>query len=92
MARVALDEATRADALLLGRRTYEWLGARWPARSGPLADRLNGLPKYVVSATLRDPSWNNSTVIDGDVVQEVASLKASWPATSSCPGASSSSG
>ena len=76
VARVALDEATRADALLLGRRTYEWLGARWPARSGPLADRLNGLPKYVVSATLRDPSWNNSTVIDGDVVQEVASLKA----------------
>ena len=54
-----LDEALAARALLLGRRSYEWLGARWPSRTGELADRLNSLPKYAVSATLEHPAWNN---------------------------------
>jgi dihydrofolate reductase len=73
--KVALDEALGAEALLLGRRTYEWLAARWPSRGGELADRLNGLPKYVVSSTLEDPDWNNSAVLKGDVVNEVSKLK-----------------
>jgi dihydrofolate reductase len=73
--KLALDEALGAEAMLLGRRTYEWLAARWPSRGGELADRLNGLPKYVVSSTLEDPDWNNSTVLKGDVVSEVSKLK-----------------
>jgi dihydrofolate reductase len=75
VAKVALDEALGAEAFLLGRRSYEWLAARWPSRSGELADRLNSLPKYVVSSTLEDPDWNNSTVLNGDVVDEVSKLK-----------------
>ena len=73
--KLALDEALGAEALLLGRRSYEFLAARWPSRSGELADRLNSLPKYVVSSTLEDPAWNNSTVLKGDVVNEVSKLK-----------------
>jgi dihydrofolate reductase len=73
--KAALDEALGADALLLGRRSYEFFAARWPSRSGPLADRLNSLPKYVVSSILEDPEWNNSTVLKGDVVEEVSKLK-----------------
>src|SRR5215831_15032528 len=73
--KLALDEALGAEALLLGRRTYEWLAARWPSRSGELADRLNSLPKYVVSSTLEDPDWNNSTVLEGDAVDAVTKLK-----------------
>jgi dihydrofolate reductase len=73
-AKVELDEALGAEALLLGRRTYEFFAARWPSRSGQWADRLNNLPKYVVSATLEDPDWNNSTVLTGDVVDEVSTL------------------
>jgi dihydrofolate reductase len=73
--RVLLDEAVAAEALLLGRRTYEFFAARWPSRGGALADRLNGMPKYVVSSTLGDPDWANSTVLQGDVVDEVATLK-----------------
>jgi dihydrofolate reductase len=72
---LALDDALGAEALLLGRRSYEWFAARWPSRSGELADRLNGLPKYIVSSTLEDPAWNNSTVLGGDVVEEVSKLK-----------------
>jgi dihydrofolate reductase len=75
LAKVTLDEALDTEALLLGRRSYEWLAARWPSRSGELADRLNSLPKYVVSSTLEDPSWNNSTVLKGDAVDEVSKLK-----------------
>src|SRR5438094_6965097 len=75
LAKFTLDEALGTEALLLGRRSYEWLAARWPSRSGELADRLNGLPKYVVSSTLEEPKWNNSTVIKGDVVNEVSKLK-----------------
>ena len=74
-AKVALDEALGAEAWLLGRRSYEFFGARWRPRSGALADRLNSLPKYVVSSTLEDPDWNNSTVLKGDVVTEVSKLK-----------------
>jgi dihydrofolate reductase len=75
VAKLALDEALGADAFLLGRRSYEWLAARWPSRSGELADRLNSMPKYVVSSTLEDPDWNNSTVLKGDAVEEVSKLK-----------------
>src|SRR6266571_4616042 len=75
VAKIALDEALGAEAFLLGRRSYEWLAARWPSRSGDLADRLNSLPKYVVSSTLEDPDWNNSTVLKGDAVNEVSKLK-----------------
>jgi dihydrofolate reductase len=74
-AKVGLDEALGAEALLLGRRSYQFLAARWPSRSGEQADRLNSLPKYVVSSTLVDPDWNNSTVLKGDVVTEVSKLK-----------------
>jgi dihydrofolate reductase len=73
--RVALDEALRAEAWLLGRRSYEFFGARWRPRSGELADRLNGMPKYVVSSTLEDPEWDNTKVIKADVVKEVCELK-----------------
>ena len=73
--KLALDEALGAEALLLGRRSYEWFAARWPSRSGELADRLNSMPKYVVSSTLEDPDWNNSTVLKSDAVDEVSKLK-----------------
>jgi dihydrofolate reductase len=75
LSKLALDEALGADALLLGRRSYEWFAARWPSRSGELADRLNRMPKYVVSSTLEDPDWNNSTVLRGDAVDAVTRLK-----------------
>jgi dihydrofolate reductase len=75
LAKVTLDEALSSEALLLGRRSYEWLAARWPSRSGALADRLNSLPKYVVSSTLKAPEWNNSTVLNGGVVDEVSRLR-----------------
>jgi dihydrofolate reductase len=74
-AKVEFDEALGTEALLLGRRSYEWFAARWPSRSGEWADRLNSLPKYVVSSTLVDPDWNNSTVLKGEVVNEVSRLK-----------------
>ena len=70
-----LDEALGTEAMLLGRTTYEELAALWPARDGELADRLNGLPKYVVSSTLENPAWSNSTMLRGDAVEEVSRLK-----------------
>ena len=73
--KVALAEALGAEAWLLGRRSYEFFGARWRPRSGELADRLNSMPKYVASSTLEDPEWNNTTVLKGDVVTEVSKLK-----------------
>jgi len=73
--KLALDEALGTEALLLGRRSYEWMAGRWPTRGGDLADRLNSMPKYVVSSTLEDPDWNNTTVLKGDVVEEVSKLK-----------------
>jgi dihydrofolate reductase len=72
---VALGEALHAAAWLLGRRSYEFFAVRWRTRSGELADRLNSLPKYVVSSTLHDPSWNNTTVLEGDPVTVVSRLK-----------------
>jgi dihydrofolate reductase len=75
VAKAALDDALGAEALLLGRGGYEFFAARWPTRSGELADRLNGLTKYVVSSTLVDPTWSNSTVLRGDVVDEVTKVK-----------------
>jgi dihydrofolate reductase len=70
-----LDEALASEALLLGRVTYEGFADAWPSRSGDFADKFNTMPKYVVSTTLKDPEWNNSTVIDGDVAEAVAELK-----------------
>jgi dihydrofolate reductase len=71
----ALDEALGAEALLVGRRTYEFFVARWPSRTGELADRMNSIPKYVVSSTLEEPEWSNTTVIMGDAVKEASKLK-----------------
>ena len=71
-----VDEVTAAQALLLGRVTYEGFAAAWPSREGDFADKFNSMPKYVVSTTLKDPEWNNSTVIDTDVPAAVARLKA----------------
>ena len=74
-AKVELDEALRAEALLLGRRSDEWFAARWASRNGEWADRLNSLPKYVVSSTLDEGKWTNSTVLKGDVVTEISKLR-----------------
>ena len=74
-AEVELHEALGAAVLLLGRRSYEFFAARWPSRTGAFADRLNRMPKYVVSSTLAEPKWNNSTVLKGDVVDEVSKLR-----------------
>ena len=74
-AKVEFEEALGAEALLLGRRSDEWFGTRWSSRPGEWADKLNNLPKYVVSSTLEHPRWNNSTVLKGDVVAEVSKLK-----------------
>jgi dihydrofolate reductase len=70
-----LDEAMESDALLLGRRTYEGFAEAWPQREGEFADKFNGMPKYVVSTTMGDPEWNNSTVIGEDIAARVAELK-----------------
>lgn len=69
-----LDETMSSAALLLGRRTYEGFAAAWPEREGEFADKFNSMPKYVVSSTLRDPEWTNSTVLSGDVVDEITKL------------------
>jgi dihydrofolate reductase len=74
-AEVELEEALGADALLLGRRSDEYFGPRWTGRGGEWAERLNGLPKYVVSSTLVDAHWGNSTVLKGDAAEAVATLK-----------------
>jgi dihydrofolate reductase len=75
-AKVLFDEALGTEALLLGRRSDEWFATRWAGRSGEWADRLNNLPKYVVSSALVEPHWNNSTVLKGgEVVNEVSKLK-----------------
>ena len=73
--KLALVDALGAEAWLLGRASYEFFGARWRPRSGELADRLNSMPKYVVSSTLVAPEWDNSTVLEGDVVGAVSKLK-----------------
>ena len=70
-----LDEVMASEALLLGRVTYEGFAEAWPSRTGEFADKFNGMPKYVASATLRDPAWNNTTVLGADVAAEVGRLK-----------------
>jgi dihydrofolate reductase len=74
-AKILLGEALGAEALLLGRRSDEWFATRWLSRSGPWAERLNSMPKYVVSSTLDEPRWGSATVLAGDVVAEVSKLK-----------------
>jgi dihydrofolate reductase len=70
-----LGDALRAEALLLGRNSDEWLATRWSSRDGELADRLNSMPKYVVSSTLHHARWTNATILKGNVVDEVTRLK-----------------
>jgi dihydrofolate reductase len=71
-----MDETTNSAAMLLGRRTYEGFAAAWPEREGEFADKFNGLPKYVVSSTLTNPTWTNTTVLSGNVTDAVGKLKA----------------
>ena len=75
LAAVTLEEIMGTAAMVMGRRTYEWFAGRWPSRTGALADRLNSVPKYVVSSRLADPGWNNTTVVRGEVVAEVSKLR-----------------
>jgi dihydrofolate reductase len=70
-----LDETMQSAAMLLGRTTYEGFADSWPEREGEFADKFNGMPKYVVSSTLRDPSWGNTTVLDGDLTSAVAKVR-----------------
>jgi dihydrofolate reductase len=70
-----LDETMQSEALLLGRVTYQEFADSWPSREGEFAEKFNTMPKYVVSSTLRDPSWTNTTVLDGDLVESVSKLK-----------------
>lgn len=70
-----LDEALRTEALLLGRVTYQAFAAAWPSRTGEFADKFNNMPKYVVSSTLKDATWKNTTVLRGNAVEEISKLK-----------------
>src|SRR5947207_4413515 len=70
-----LEETRATEALLLGRVTYEGFAAAWPSREGEFADRFNSMPKYVVSSTLQDPKWNNTSVLSGDLAEEVSNMK-----------------
>jgi dihydrofolate reductase len=70
-----LQETLETDALLLGRVTYEGFAGAWPSREGEFADKFNTMPKYVVSSTLEDPEWTNTTVLEGDAAEEAARLK-----------------
>jgi dihydrofolate reductase len=70
-----LDETLASDALLLGRVTYEGFAEAWPSREGEFADKFNDMPKYVVSSTLHEPEWKNSTVLEGDFVEEISKLR-----------------
>jgi dihydrofolate reductase len=72
---IMFEEALGTEALLLGRRTDEWFATRWASRTDEWANRLNSLPKYVVSSTLEEPKWSNATLLGGDVVTEVSKLK-----------------
>jgi dihydrofolate reductase len=81
-----LDETMEADALLLGRITYESFAGAWPSRDGEFADKFNTMPKFVVSATLDDPEWNNTTVLKGDAAQEAAKLKDEFDGVIQVPG------
>ena len=70
-----LDEALEAEALLIGRVTYESFAGAWPSREGEFADKFNNMPKYLVSSTITEPEWNNTTVLEGDVVEAVTKLR-----------------
>jgi dihydrofolate reductase len=70
-----LDEALESEALLIGRVTYESFAGAWPSRDGDFADKFNSMPKYVVSSTLENPEWNNTTVLKGDAVEQATKLK-----------------
>jgi dihydrofolate reductase len=70
-----MDETMASDAMLLGRRTYEGFAKAWPPREGEFADKFNNMPKYVVSSTLGDPEWTNTTVLDGDLTDAVSEIK-----------------
>jgi dihydrofolate reductase len=73
--KVEFEEALGTEALLLGRRSDEWFATRWASRTDEWANRLNSLPKYVVSSTLEEARWTNATVLKGDIVTEVSKLK-----------------
>jgi dihydrofolate reductase len=81
-----LDETREADALLLGRRTYESFAGAWPNREGEFADKFNTMPKYLVSSTIKDPEWNNTTVLEGDVIEAVRKLKEEFDGVIQVPG------
>jgi dihydrofolate reductase len=70
-----LEETRNSEALLLGRTTYEGFADSWPSRTGEFADKFNTMPKYVVSSTLTDPAWKNSTVLEGDLAEAVSKLR-----------------
>jgi dihydrofolate reductase len=70
-----LDETLETEALLLGRKTYEGFAEAWPSREGEFADKFNNMPKYVVSSTLENPTWNNTTVLGGDLAADVSTLR-----------------
>jgi dihydrofolate reductase len=81
-----LDETMEADALLLGRITYESFAGAWPSRDGEFADKFNTMPKYVVSSTLVDPEWNNTTVLKGDAAEEAVKLREELDGVIQVPG------
>jgi dihydrofolate reductase len=82
-----LEETRQADALLIGRRTYEGFAGAWPQREGEFADKFNSMPKFVVSTTLEDPEWNNTTVLDsGDATAQVRKLKEEFDGELQVPG------
>jgi len=81
-----VDETMEADALLLGRITYESFAGAWPSRDGEFADKFNAMPKYVVSSTLDNPEWNNTTVLKGDAAEEAAKLKEELDGVIQVPG------
>jgi dihydrofolate reductase len=82
-----LDETMQADALLIGRRTYESFAGAWPQRQGEFADKFNSMPKFVVSTTLGEPDWNNTTVLDGgDATEQVRKLKEEFDGELQVPG------
>jgi dihydrofolate reductase len=82
-----LDETRQADALLIGRRTYESFAGAWPNREGEFADKFNSMPKFVVSTTLKDPDWSNTTVLDnGDASAQVRKLKEDFDGELQVPG------
>ena len=81
-----LEETMEADALLLGRRTYESFAGAWPEREGEFADKFNTMPKYLVSSTITEPEWNNTTRLEGDVVEAVRKLKDEFDGVIQVPG------